>query len=42
MKDLSNNLLVEAYEMAIKLELPFDFIQLIKTEMATRKISSHL
>jgi len=42
MKDLSNNLLIEAYEMAVKLDLPPDFIQLIKSELATRKITVHL
>lgn len=39
MKDLSNHLLLEAYELAIKLQLPSDFIQLIKSELAARDIS---
>lgn len=41
MRDLSNQLLIEAYDKAIELNLQKDFIQLIKKEMKKRNLQSN-
>ena len=41
MRDLSNQLLIEAYDKAIELNLQKDFIQLIEMEMKKRNLQSN-
>lgn len=41
MRDLSNQLLIEAYDKAIELNLQKDFIQLIEREMKKRNLQSN-
>lgn len=41
MRDLSNQLLIQAYDKAKQLNLQADFIQLIEAEMKKRNLRLH-